>query len=59
MSNTALQDAQWLQSLPQNLGGSFDRFFGSQPDEAKAWLSFDATFDDVEAEISSQTSGNY
>lgn len=39
MSKAALQDAQWLQSLPQNLG--FEDFFWTQPDEAKAWFGLD------------------
>ena len=39
MSKTALQDTQWLQSLPQNL--DFEHFFWGQPDEAKVWFSSD------------------
>ncbi len=53
MSKAALHDAQWLQSLPQTLGSDFDRYFWSQPDEARAWFNVDAEFDDVGGELSS------
>lgn len=45
MSKAALQDAQWLQSLPQTL--EFDHYFWEQPDEAKAWFNADETFPSV------------
>jgi len=39
MFEAALQDAQWLEALPQNLEGNFDSFFWSQPDAAQAWFN--------------------
>ena len=54
MSNAALHDAQWLQSLPQTLDSDFDRFFWSQPDEARAWFSSDVSFADVGEDVAAQ-----
>lgn len=48
MFESASQDAQWLEALPQNLDYDFQNSFWDQPDAAKAWYA-DEEIEFVEA----------
>ena len=49
MSESALQDAQWLEALPQNLDYTFETSFWDQPEAAQAWFNNDEEIEFVKA----------